>query len=198
MLVQLEMGPNFKQTVRELGSMGENLLASCHEGLRKAVKVAAGRVVSDYLSGQALRRRTGTLSRAVDGWMAGPLEGVVGVHKNSGTDKYKWLLGDEQMTITPKNAQFLTIPVGENLTGAGVARFISPRQVPDGFFFKSKAGRLMFGRKQGKRGKIRPMFVLVKNVFIQGSGALYDGVMNSLDDMAGEIDKAVDRGLNNA
>jgi len=38
---------------------------------------------------------------------------------------------------------------------------------------------------------------LVKSVFVQGSGALYDGVEESLDDITGrmqsEIDKAVER-----
>ena len=89
-----------------------------------------------------------------------------------------------------------TIPIGEGLTRAGVPRFRSPREKPEGFFVKTK-GRLLFGYKRGKKGKFRPLFTLVKSVFVQGSGALYDGVMDSLDDigrsMEDEIGKVTER-----
>jgi len=192
MMIQLEMGPSFPRVAAELGSMGRSVLEACSEGLKKGVKFAAGKVASDYLSGQSLKRRTGQLAKEVDGWLAAPLEGVVGVRPNSTVEKYKWLLGGESKTIVPKNAKFLTIPIGENLTGAGVARYSSPRQVPDGFFVKTK-GRLLFGRKQGKRGKFRPLFVLVKSVFIQGSDALLDGVLDSEDDIAKTMEDEIAR-----
>jgi hypothetical protein len=192
MNIQLEMGPNFPRVVKELGSMGRAVIEACSEGLKKGVKLAAGNVAADYLSGQALKRRTGRLAAAVDGWMEDDLDGVVGVRSGSMVAKYAWLLGDEQKTIVPKRAKFLAIPIGEGLTPAGVPRFSSPRQVPDGFFVKTK-GRLLFGYKRGKRGKFRPLFTLVKSVLVQGSGALFDGVMDSLDDIAGEMEAETDR-----
>jgi len=192
MMIQLEMGPDFPQTVKDLGSMGKAVVKACSEGLKKGVKLAAGKVASNYLSGQSLKRRSGRLAAAVDGWMAGDLDGVVGVRSSSMVAKYAWLLGDEQKTIVPKRAKFLAIPIGEGVTPAGVPRFTSPRQVPDGFFVKTK-GRLLFGYKRGKRGKFRPLFVLVKSVFVQGSGALYDGVMDSLDDIAGEMETEIEK-----
>ena len=194
MMIQLEMGPEFQRTVSGLSSMGQNVLDACSTGLAKGVKLAAGKVAADYLSGQALKRRTGRLAAAVDGWMAAPLEGVVGVRPNAAVSKYAWLLGDESKTITPKRAKFLTIPIGENLTGAGVARFSSPRQVPDGFFVQTK-GRLLFGYKRGKKGKFRALFTLVKSVFVQGSGALYDGVNDSLDNITGQMQTEIDRSV---
>lgn len=193
MMIQLEMGPNFQKTVSELGGMGQAVVNACSKGLAKGAQIAAGKVVSDFLSGQSLKRRTGRLAGSVEGWMAGPLEGVVGVKPDSGVEKYKWLLSDEEKTITPKRAKFLTIPIGENLTGAGVARFTSPRQVPDGFFVKTKTGRLLFGYKRGKRGKFRPLFTLVKSVFVQGTGALYDGVMDSLDDISEQMETEIEK-----
>lgn len=193
MMLQLEMGPNFQKTVSELGSMGQAIVDACSKGLAKGAVLAAGKVVSDFLSGQSLKRRTGRLAGAVDGWMAGQLEAVVGVRPNSAVEKYKWLLSDEEKTITPKRGKFLAIPIAENLTGAGVARFSSPRQVPDGFFVKTKTGRLLFGIKHGKRGKFRPLFTLVKSVFIQGTGALHDGVMDSLDNITEQMDSEIER-----
>jgi len=192
-MIQLELGRNFETTIRELGGAGRAVLAGASAGLRTGVKLAAGNVVKNYLTGQSLKRRTGRLARAVDGWMAGDFEGVVGVRPNSSVAKYAWLLGDESKTITPKRAKFLTIPIGENLTGAGVARFSSPRQVPKGFFIRSKTGNLLFGYKRGKKGKFRALFVLKKSVFVQGSGALYDGVNNSLDNITGEMETEIAR-----
>lgn len=189
--MQLEISPESKKTVAELSAMGTNVLQALSDGLFKGSKLAAGNVVWNYLSGQSLKRRTGALSRAVDGWLLKPLEAVVGVRENAAVAKYAWLLTDEEKTITPKRAKFLAIPIGEGLTKAGVARYASPRDVPKGFFVKSKTGHLLFGYKRGKRGKFRALFVLVKSVFIQGSGALYDGVYDSTDEMAGQIETEI-------
>ena len=190
MMVTLEMGPDFNATVEKLSSMGHSVLEACSTGLDKGANLAAGKVVSDYLTGQSLKRRTGQLARSVEGWLAAPLDAVVGVRPNQAVDRYKWLLGDEEKTIVPKKAKFLTIPIGEGLTASGVARFSSPRQVPGGFFVKV-GGRLLFGYKRGKRGKFRALFTLVKSVFVQGTGALYDGVMDSLDDISGAMETEI-------
>jgi hypothetical protein len=37
------------------------------------------------------------------------------------------------------------------------------------------------------------LFVLVKSVFVQGSGALYDGVNDSLDDITGSMQSEIDK-----
>ena len=190
MILQLEMGPEFKQTVARFGRMGADVKRACSVGLKRGVKLASAVVVKNYLSGQSLKRRSGNLARSIDGWLEADFDGVVGVRPNAAVSKYAWILGDETKTITPKNAKFLTIPIGENLTGAGVARYTSPRQVPDGFFIESK-GKLLFGYKNGKRGKFRPLFTLVKSVTVQGSGALYDGVSDSLDDITGEMENEI-------
>jgi len=115
------------------------------------------------------------------------------VRDNSAVDRYKWILVTEQKTIRPKRAKFLAIPIAEGLTAAGVARFASPRDVPDGFFFTGKSGELFFGRKRGKRGKVRTLFVLKKAVTITGSGALLAGVFESADDITESIANEIDR-----
>lgn len=195
MMITLEMGPGFRRTVAQLGKDADVFIEAVSTGLGQGVKVTAGVISRDYLSGQSLKRRTGALAKAVDGWLDKPTEGVVGVRENSAVEKYKWLLGDEDMTITPKKAKFLTIPIGENLTAAGATRYDSPRQVPDGFFIRSKNDQLLFGRKNGKRGKFRPLFVLVKSVFVQGSGALIDGVWDNQDTIAEEIEKSINKNM---
>ncbi|HIJ66811.1 MAG TPA: hypothetical protein HPP51_00810 [Planctomycetes bacterium] len=183
MIIQIEMGKDFENTLAELSSMGKDLSDAASKGLEKGVEHAATIVKRDYLSGQSLERRTSQLARSVDGWLADKFDGIVGVRRASAVAKYAWLLGDEVKKIVPRNAKFLAIPIGENRTPAGATRFSSPRLVPDGFFVKTKSGRLLFGYKKGTRGKFRPLFTLVKSVTVFGSGALADGLLDSLDDI---------------
>jgi len=189
------MGSDFPAVAASLGTMGRSVLEAADRGLAKGAKLAAGVVVSEYLTGQALKRRRGDLARSIDGWREGPLAAVVGVREASAVERYKWLLGDEQKTILPKRAQALTIPIGEALTAAGVARFESvldaERQLGTDIF--RPKGSSVLGYKKGKKGKFRPLFALVKSVLVQGSGALYDGVMDSLDDITGEMQSEVDK-----
>lgn len=186
MKMTLEMGPNYRNVIRDLSGMGKAVLQACNDGLHKGVQYAAGHVITNYLTGQALKRRTSNLARAVEGWMEGSLQAVVGIRDDAAVGKYAWLLGSDQHLIRPRNGKFLTIPIAENLTGSGVPRFTSPRQVEDGFFVNT-GGKLLFGRKNGKRGKFRPLFVLVKEVLVQGTDALYDGVTDKIDHIADGI-----------
>jgi len=192
-MIKMEMGLEFEAVKRELGDLGGRVDEAVGRGLAAGGQLAAATVVRDYLSGQALKRRTGMLAKHVTSWLSGRHRVTVGVPAKSPVKKYKWLLSDEQKTIRPKKGKFLAIPIGEGLTGAGAARYKSPREVKDGFFIKSKTGQLLFGFKRGQRGKFRPLFVLVKSVQIQGTGALYDGVMDTLDEMAGAIEDEVGR-----
>ena len=194
MLIQLQLGPETQETIRTLGEMGRSVAAAVQEGLGIGAHVAAGNVSRNYLKGQALKHRTGRLSAAVQGILTGPGEATIGVPAGTAVDKYQWLLGDEQKTITPTRGKFLAIPIGENLKGSGEAKYSSPRQVEGGFFVATK-GRLLFGYKNGKKGKFRPLFTLVTSVLVQGSGALYDGVMESLDDMTAAIQQSVDKAI---
>ncbi len=199
MMIVIEKGAGFDAVVADLGAMGQRVLDATSESLALSVELAAAHIQDNYLTGQALKSRTGFLKKAVGGWMEGPLDGVVGVREGSGVDQYKWLLGDEQKTITPKRGKFLAIPIGEALTPSGVVRdkYRSPRLVDDGFFIKSRSGKLLFGYKRGKRGKFRPLFVMVKSVLVQGSGALYDGVMDKVDDIGQAVEDAIGEAVEN-
>ncbi len=189
----IEMGPETGKVIAELGAMGNNIAGAVSEGIAEGVKFASGKVVSEHLTGQDLQRRTSNLSRAVDGWMEAPLDGVIGVREGSAVDAYKWLLGTEQKTITAKKS-FLAIPFGAGLTAAGVARYPSPRDVPDGFFFKGKSGGLFFGIKTGKTDRsIKALFILKRYVTVIGSGALLAGVLDSVDGITERINEKIDR-----
>jgi len=193
MLITIQLGPEYNRVRDELLAIGRDIEAAASKGMATGGQIAVGKTARDYLSGQQLKRRSGGLARELASWMDVPLHLVIGIPDGSTVDRYKWLLGDEQMTIRPKKGRFLAIPIGENLTGAGVPTYSSPRQVEDGFFLKGKGGQLLFGRRNGKRGKFRPLFVLVTSVFVQGTGALSDGVMASLDDIGKAIEDSISK-----
>ena len=68
--------------------------------------------------------------------------------------------------ITPKHSQYLAIPVGPALTAAGVSKYKSPRDVQGLFVIRSKAGKILLVRKDGKQGLVT-YFVLVKSVTLK-------------------------------
>jgi len=184
-----------KQAITELSAMGRQIGNAINTGLHEGAEFTAAHIEENYLTGQALRARTGLLRASIMGGLIRAFEAVVGVAPGSGVMDYAWLLTDEEKTIVPKRAKYLAIPIGENRTGA-VAKYGSPREVPGGFFVRTRTGALLFGVKRGKRGKFRPLFVLKKSVFVQGSGALPDGVMDKEDDIAGQIEKRIDEVTN--
>jgi hypothetical protein len=194
MQVIIELGPDFPQTVAELGAMGSAVLSACNEGLAEGAQYAATNVVQNFLTGQYLRARSGQLRTAVQGWLDKPLDAIVGVRPNSKVEKYKWLLGEESIgPIFPKRAKALTIPIGEALTSAGVARFASVKdaEVSLGVKIFRPKGKNVLGYIRGKKGKFRPLFVLVKSVFVQPTGALIDGVLDSEDKIVGLIESKI-------
>jgi len=198
MLISLQLGPETQETIRTLGEMGRSVAAAVDAGLKLGVEIAAATVQENYLSGQALKRRTGNLARSIQGVLTGPGEATIGVAAGTAVEKYQWLLGDEEKTISAKPGHSLAIPFGENLSGAGVPQFFSPRDAEasgkDLFTIKTKRSFLL-GYKVGKKGRFRPLFVLVKSVFVQGSGALFDGVEESIPDMTAAIQQSVDKAV---
>jgi hypothetical protein len=110
---------------------------------RQALRVASA-VTAKSLSGQILRRRTGSLARSVTGRVE-RVDGVpairVGIFRGPAAN-YAGIL-EKGGTIKPVKAKALAIPVNHALTPAGVARYRSPREYP---------GRLIM-RKFGQSGK---------------------------------------------
>ncbi len=182
----IELGDGWRTFEQDMIGRGRSIFEAASDGLAEGGQMIAGHVVSEYLSGQYLKRRSGMLAGAVMSWQQNANSVSIGIPDGSNVDQYKWLLGDETKTITPKKGKYLAIPAGENFTPSGVPRFTSPRQVDDGFFVR-KGGQLLFGRKNGKRGKFRLLFAFTKSVTIHGTGALIDATLEKLDDVTALI-----------
>lgn len=71
-------------------------------------------------------------------------------------------------TITPKNGRYLALPIGKALDRRGIPKKRGPREYPDGFFFTSKRGNLLFGIRvgKGKKKEIQPLYLLRDSVKI--------------------------------
>ncbi|HAL45686.1 MAG: hypothetical protein A2Y12_06155 [Planctomycetes bacterium GWF2_42_9] len=190
--------------ISEGGSMGNAIANAVSQGLAVGSKLAAGNVIKNHLLGQDLKKRSGDLARAVDGWKESAFDAVVGVRENSAVDRYKYLLGDEKVTITPKRAKFLAIPMPDALTEAGVLqgdyRAGSGQSLKDiienSFLMKSKSGGLFIAKKFGKTDRsIKPLFILKKSVVVMGTGALAAGVLESADDITNEIANKIEKNV---
>lgn len=143
------------------------------DGIGQALSGILDEVSGDVARDAAQHNRTGTLARSIhaysDNWRA--LSGYIGIGNKTGAEKYGFQLTDETKTIVPEGHPYLAIPIGDNLTGAGVARASSPRQILDGFFFTSKKGNLLFGVR-GAAGGVEPLFALKESVTVTGFGSL--------------------------
>lgn len=70
-------------------------------------------------------------------------------------------------TITPKAAQHLTLPLPAVTGGIASRRHgLRIRDFPGGFFFRSRAGNLIYARSQGRGLPPRALFLLRKSVRI--------------------------------
>ncbi len=107
---------------------------------REALRIA-GFITREYLSGQRLKRRTGSLARSIVGdaqtinglpaFRVGVLRGPA--LKYAGIQEYGTKSADPESPypdIVPKKAKALAQPVGPALTPAGVPRYKSARDYP--------------------------------------------------------------------
>jgi len=80
-------------------------------------------------------------------------------------------------TVRPVKGKFLAIPVGPALTGAGVARYASARDVPGLSFIPTAGGGAVLGKSKGrgKNARMETWFILRRQVTIQGRYFVRDG-----------------------
>lgn len=121
----------------------EFLLDALDRFFQRQANIVAGRISRDFLSGQRLKRRTGTLARSIVGQSVrtGGIPGFrVGIFKGpalryAAVQEFGTKGKDPSSpipTIKPKKAKALAVPNpdGPAVTRAGVSRFDGPRQFP--------------------------------------------------------------------
>lgn len=170
------MGPSIRKAARrELGVIGEHL-------------ATYGRA---HFEDSWLHVRSGDLKRSMT---AMPVEenehGLTGGMLAGQGLKY----GPMQEfggTIVPKNVTFLTIPIGEALTPAGVPRFTALDAEAAGYKTFVR-GNIIFGVKDGQ---VYPLFILASSVTIPArpfAGPTLDANIGWIED---RLKRAVDEGI---
>ena len=166
-----------------IGKIPPNIFKQAERIITRQARVMQSYVRKEHLTGGTtdtrLRARTGKLRASCIPIKTEIKEGSVEGGISFGTVYGRVHIGPkgQMTTITPKKGKYLTIPLPAAMTGAGVARG-SARQGPWGetFVAKSKAGNLiifgkrkiMSGKKAGElRGKITPLFLLLKSVRVK-------------------------------
>lgn len=160
----------------------DGLIGRVNLGTARAADVITGqlRVASAQ---DPLHARTGNLARE---WKTERL----GIMEFRAVNRLPYArILEEGGTIEPKSAKMLAIPIGEGVTSRGVARFASPRDVPDLFTFRSKAGNLIMAKRRGSSMDI--YFVLKEKVRIPAYRFASRAVFDAKDRAIAEIKRAL-------
>jgi hypothetical protein len=165
------------------------------QALRRAVLRIHHQVVSVELRGGTLRARTANLARAVFWRVEASAEAIVG---RVGVDRAKAVYGRIQAlggTIRPTRAQHLTIPVGQALTGNGVARFTARELFdnPQAFGFRTAfvnpRKTAILGVRADK--SVTPLFALKTEVTLPPRNYLRRAIDAVRPQIAEEVRRAV-------
>ena len=182
--------------------MPKETSAAIGRGLTTGLHQTAGAVRRRVGNGSILKRRSGHLTDAIKAYKDNPGDfyGYIGVGNDTTVAPYAYLLGEKDLVLIEAKDKLLTIPIGAGLTESGVARYDSPRDVPDGFWFKSKAGNILFGRtvpgfsffgRATTKGHLEILFIGKESVIVETSGILPDVIEERIPNMHRSIKKEI-------
>jgi hypothetical protein len=155
----------------------------------------------EKLAGQILNYRTRTLSRALFSRVdldAGSKDAVLTIGAD-GTKAPYARAQEYGAVIRPKNGQFLTIPVGVNLTGNGVQRVSAREFIANpgalGFetSFVNRRRTAIMGATRGQ--KPEPVFALKTEVTLAERSYLRSAVTDRREWIMGQLGIAVDESI---
>ncbi|MCP4566825.1 MAG: hypothetical protein GY841_04500 [FCB group bacterium] len=183
----------FRNLDNALKKAPKELSNAIARGLTTGLHATAGVVKRRVGNSSILKRRSGALTGAVKAYKDNKddLYGYIGVGDDQDVAPYAWLLGRrDTKTITAKAGGLLAIPVGNALTEAGVPRYGSPRDVPDGFWFTNpKTNKILFGRNVG--GQLDILFVGKESVSVKSTGILPEIIEERMPNMEKSIEKEI-------
>lgn len=176
---------------------GQRLIDALAGGIVEAGEYGAGEVQLQARS-RGIESRTGSLMQSIGSFglnTDGDVSIMVGVPDDSPAAKYAYLLTDDTVTIEPVSGKWLMIPIGPNLTGAGVPRYGSPRDMPDGHFLRTKGrgGRdqLFYGITEYD-GNFVAFFVGTKRVTVEGRDVIEPALDVALPVMTATVQDSLD------
>ena len=143
-------------------------------------------------SGGPIRSRTGKLQRGLRHRVTGSTFKTLKLTMSSGSLPYA-AIQEFGGTITPKNAQYLTVPLSGVLGGeSGKVRLTARQAIERGAFFFRTGGKLFIARRKGKG--LQLLFVLKKSVELKPRL----GMREVWESFSGKRKKLIDRALKSA
>jgi hypothetical protein len=191
-----------REVIAGVARIPVNMRDQLAEAMRRGVLRVHHAVVAEELRGGTLNARTANLARAVFWRVEVSPEAVIG---RVGVDLAKAVYGRIQALggrIVPKRGKYLTIPVGQALTGNGVARF-SARELlanPKAFGFR---GAFVNPRQTAILGvladrSLEPLFALKTEVTLPPRNYMRRGLERVRDQVIEDVRLAVKTALRKA
>lgn len=190
--LRIRLAPESGRTIAKTRRRPRALVAALQRRLSQGLEESATHLKVNLLSGPAgsgsggdtpVGLRSGQLRQAVTARRDRPLSGFVGVTRGPASKYAPVILGDRDVTIRPKTAKYLWIPIADNRSKRGGAK-ISPREARqrDRFaIFRSKRGNLVGVLKGSGGGQGQLLFALKKQVTVHGTDALRIGMQQKQD-----------------
>lgn len=153
--IRIELTPESKKLIAKISLQGGARKELLYNQILALFATSALRIASsisrDFLSGQALLRRTGRLAGSITGdaslfgkmpsfrvgVIRGPALQYAGIQEEGTSDIEP---ESPYAPIKPKASKYLAMPRGKALTPAGVPRYVSPRDYPGELRFIPYAG----------------------------------------------------------
>lgn len=168
-----DIGNTKEEVIKTLEQISKDFPKVAEKITKRFLESIRGSIVKDYLKGQVLKSVTGKLSSSIRWWLQGT-EGYIGsnliyaaIHEYGGT-------------ITPKNVQYLTIPMWK-----GAANMIGGARAVPNAFFKVTNGKLMLYGKS-KYG-VMPYYLLLKSVTIPARPYIWPAIQKFFEGDAQRI-----------
>jgi len=201
--LRISLSQQSQRTIEQSARRPRALLDALQRRLQQGLIEVENHLKINYLSAPAgsgaggstpVGLRSGNLRRSISHDLdRPPLSGFVGVTQGPASRYAPTILGDQDVTITPKNAKHLWIPIGDNRSKRGGAK-TTPReamQQQNFFIQRSSAGNLIgFNRDPGS-GKLRPLFALKKRVTVHGTDALRQAAQDKQQRLATLLQGAI-------
>ncbi|MDX2197916.1 MAG: hypothetical protein SF069_02975 [Phycisphaerae bacterium] len=198
--VKLQVRVDVGAAALKLGeAAGPMLIAALQGGLLEGGQYAVGEAVMEARE-KKIQSRTGSLLGSISSFdgaeSESDLELKVGVPVESPASRYAYLLEEGVKTITPVKGQYLTIPIGANMTPAGVPRYSSPRdpELEEGFFLR--VGQALYYGLSNAKGVFNPLFQLVRRSTVKGRNVLGPALERARPTMVEIVQERVDALLN--
>ena len=182
------MNRDLHMLAQERAAAAESLPARLQRALLPVA--LRGEAVAKGYATDRPRARSGILRRSIKGLVATNGDEVTltlgAGGEGSPAERYA-SLQEYGGTVRATRSKFLAIPIGAALTGAGVPRYRSPRDVPGLFFLPRGSGGLLL--RGTKRGPPEALFILRRSVTVPAAryiGRTWDDLVPAARTVAGD------------